>query len=325
MKIRFSYFLTGVLTACLVSCASTSTDEVKKSDKAAAPVISEVTNGYISNSIFSVTEKTIGSVSFVSATAESPVTVAPFYISQTELSYSQWYEVYTWAVSNGYSFANAGREGNDGVDGAAPKGTNKPVTYISWRDAVVWCNAASEKEGLEPVYLYNGKTLRNSEPESKMMIGSDGKKMSSNDGGAVAGEGKAENSTVREDADGYRLPTEKEWEFAARGGNPSGKEWTYFYSGSDDDLGLIAWYFENSDKSAHDVMTKKENSYKAYDMSGNVWEWCYDTWTEKSLSRVMRGGSYKQVKGKCSVTARDYAAVFGRYEDTGFRVARTLK
>lgn len=90
--------------------------------------------------------------------SEQPVTVNTFYMAETELTYAKWYEVYTWATSADrgdakYTFANKGRQGSGGTDGAAPTaGNTEPVTCISWRDAVVWCNAASEKDGLTPVY-----------------------------------------------------------------------------------------------------------------------------------------------------------------------------
>ncbi|MDR0997969.1 MAG: formylglycine-generating enzyme family protein, partial [Treponema sp.] len=83
------------------------------------------------------------------------VTLSPFYLAKYETTYELWYEVYQWATtSGGYTFANPGQEGHNGTAGAAPTeaGKTEPVTTISWRDAVVWCNAYSEKSGKEPVY-----------------------------------------------------------------------------------------------------------------------------------------------------------------------------
>lgn len=101
---------------------------------------------------------------FYNASEQTPVTVNTFSMAETELTYAKWYEVYTWATSADrgdakYTFANKGRQGSGGTDGAAPtEGNTEPVTCISWRDAVVWCNAASEKDGLTPVYWLEGTT-----------------------------------------------------------------------------------------------------------------------------------------------------------------------
>jgi uncharacterized repeat protein (TIGR02543 family) len=75
-----------------------------------------------------------------------------FKMAKYETTYELWHEVYQWAAGNGYAFANAGREGNDGTGGAAPTAAKtEPVTYINWRDAIVWCNAYSEMDGKAPV------------------------------------------------------------------------------------------------------------------------------------------------------------------------------
>lgn len=114
----------------------------------------------------------------------------------------------------------------------------------------------------------------------------------------------------------YRLPTEAEWEFAARGGKQSKG---YKYSGSDN-IGDVAWYYENSGSKTHQVGTKEPNELGIYDMSGNVWEWCGDWYGSYSSSaqtnptgpssgsyRVLRGGSWGDNAGGCRVSYRDYS------------------
>ena len=127
----------------------------------------------------------------------------------------------------------------------------------------------------------------------------------------------------------YRLPTEAEWEFAARGGKQSKG---YKYSGSDN-IGVVAWYTGNSGGKTHQVGTKEPNELGIYDMSGNVWEWCGDWYGSYSSSaqtnptgpssgskRVLRGGSWSDDAWYCRVSNRTYSIPSYRYDDSGFRV-----
>jgi formylglycine-generating enzyme required for sulfatase activity len=128
----------------------------------------------------------------------------------------------------------------------------------------------------------------------------------------------------------FRLPTEAEWEYAARGGNRSQG---YKYSGSNY-LNSVAWYYDNSGKTTHDVGQKSPNELGIYDMSGNVWEWCSDRYGNYSSSsqtnptgpsygsdRVVHGGSWNSITRGCRVSARGPAAPGVTEEDTGFRLA----
>ena len=290
-------FLTGCASKPKSASAGAKTESKKR-------VIFVSDNGFSKNLIEVVSVPTAERESaFAKASVEAPVDLMAFYISQTETTYARWYEVLTWAKDKGYKFANPGREGSAGTDGAAPTGSNLPVTMISWRDAIVWCNAASEKDGLDPVYKYNGAVLKEADT-------------------AKDGEGKAENAIIDPSANGYRLPTEAEWEFAARGGDPKSEAWANLYSASNTDPSSVAWFTGNSNGATHDVKTKAANGFGVYDMNGNVWEWCYNPWSSNAARRAMRGGSYRKTAEGVTVVSRDYAPVSRLYDDVGFRVVK---
>ncbi|NCD35173.1 MAG: formylglycine-generating enzyme family protein [Spartobacteria bacterium] len=141
-----------------------------------------------------------------------------------------------------------------------------------------------------------------------------------------------EKLNVRNSGDTFRLPTEAEWEFAARGGNKSRGT---VYSGGNE-LNAVGWYEGNSGKQAHEVGTKEPNELGLYDMSGNVWEWCSDWYGDYSvLAQVdpqgVNSGSYRVVRGGGWGSGADYCRVAGRsygspcYSDDyyGFRLARS--
>ncbi|MBQ5708226.1 MAG: SUMF1/EgtB/PvdO family nonheme iron enzyme, partial [Peptococcaceae bacterium] len=166
-------------------------------------------------------------------------------------------------------------------------GENNPVEMVSWYDAVYFCNKLSEKCGYTPVYS-------NETTEYGKII------------------------TQNTSADGFRLPTEAEWEYAAKGGQ------NYKYAGSDN-IDEVAWYSRNSGGTTHPVAQKKANGYGLYDMSGNVWEWCWES--APYYCRHIRGGSwwYNSSADDCAVSSRyHYNSASNRGSDDGFRVVRTV-
>jgi len=193
-------------------------------------------------------------------------------------------------------------------------GDNYPVYYVSWYDAIEFCNALSQKAGLQPYYKIDKNTK---DPNNKSKY--DKIKWT---------------VTTNPTANGYRLPTEAEWEYAACGGVKSHHGASYKYAGSSD-IDEVAWYKMNSNDKCHIVGEKKPNELGIYDMSGNVWEWCWDWYDEynpnisnnptgsiSGSTRVIRGGNWFSLAKYCRSAKRNRFRPDPRSDSFGFRLSR---
>ncbi len=245
-----------------------------------------------------------------SATSYREVTLDGFCIGQCEVTKAEWDEVRTWANSKGYDLASG-----------AGKSSDHPVQQISWYDIVKWCNARSEKERLKPFY-YTDNAQTQVYRSGKLNI---------------------TNAQVKWTANGYRLPTEAEWEKAARGGL---KKALYPWGAtiSQDD----ANYYDDGPHPIYGPYTSpcksfKPNGYGLYDVAGNVSEMCWDIYDDVNIydvtnpkgadlapgqtSRIYRGGSWKSAELRCQVGFRNNLKATPLYiADNigfGFRVVST--
>lgn len=231
------------------------------------------------------------------------VTLDPFYIAKYPVTYIEYYSIISPA------------SGSDGLINL-----DLPAGRINWNAAIKYCNLRSIAEELTPVYSLNGET-------------------NPNEWGAVPAEGSTMwNHVVCDwDANGYRLPTEAEWEYAARGGTNTPD---YIYSGSDDVLS-VAWHDTNSGGASHNVGGKTPNLLGLYDMSGNIREWCWDWYQDDYYAnspsenprgpstgyyRVLRGGYWNSNAADCRVSKRAYHPhPYSLHLANGLRVCRSAK
>ena len=249
------------------------------------------------------------------------VTLSSFYIGKYEVTQEEFESVMT-GNQNGIE-PNPSYFSDSPAEGEVQK--RRPVDCVSWYDAIVYCNLLSIKEGLTPCYTIKSSTDPADWGTSPTSTGAEDYD-------------DWESVTCNFDADGYRLPTEAEWEYAARGGQAgiTDKSWDNRYSGSTtaDD---VAWYWDNSDSKTHEVGKKQANALGLYDMSGNVWEWCWDWWgdypsgTEDPAgpdaggTRVNRGGSWKYGTSVCTVSIRSSNSPSIYSSDFGLRLVRSAR
>jgi formylglycine-generating enzyme len=309
---------TGVPGPVVVNGQNTVTNPISGSQKFYRLSQSAIPSGMalISAGAFTMGDNLDGEID---ATPTVSVTVSAFYMDVNLVSSNQWQTVYNWATSHGYGFDNAG----------SGKAANHPVQTVDWDDCVKWSNARSQQAGLTPVY-YTDAGL------TQVYMNGDTNAVYSNWA-----------------ASGYRLPTEAEWEKAARGGlsgqrfpwgNTISESQANYYgnTGFSYDLGPNGYNAIGSiggtSPATSPVGSFAPNGYGLYDMAGNVFEWCWDrygtpygqptttnpTGPASGSYRVLRGGYWDVSASSARCAYRNYVVPAYAFSDIGFRCVRGL-
>ena len=271
-------------------------------------------SGFILAEGDTINEAVTGSSIFISGRS---LTINDFYISNHEVTQAEYEKYCTYGSSN--------KPGTtDSYGYTAVDGDNYPVSYISWYDAILYCNLRSIDEGLDPVYSYYGNT----NPAEWIGTTSYGGKF------YAPSDDSWSSVTMDMTKNGYRLPVEAEWEYAALGGKDlPGKAYSYAGSNTKTDVG---WYLPESSGETHEVKWKTANALELYDMSGNVFELVWD-WFAATLStstvitgpasgskHSCRGGGFQWNQHETVLDRVDNAAT-SRFNNAGFRIVRTAE
>ena len=241
-------------------------------------------------------------------TPVSNVTVSSFWMSPHLVTQGEWYDV----MGDRPSFFDGTNDWGGNTVSPEFNWRNLPVERVSWRDVLAYANLLSMAAGLTPAYEIDGST----DPADWGNVGA-----------------HWDSVSIVPGSTGYRLPTEAQWEFAAKGGNEPGD---YTFSGSDDPL-AVAWHSANSGSRTREVGGLAANALGLYDMSGNVWEWVWDWWgaytsedktdptgASSGSSRVIRGGSWHFSAVHALSVFRFYDSPSSRNFLLGFRLVRPL-